>query len=197
MKEYDYNEFNVDFSEYEQQENDQKYKVYLAYKIAKKAHKGQMRDEGTEYISHPIAVSKRLTNPDEIIIALLHDTLEDTDVTYEEIKKEFGIAIADKIQLLTHKKGISYSDYLKLVCTDLIALKIKMLDRIHNVSSLKNCPNPIKVQRYIDETETVFLPIIDTHLSELNNPQYDDLFAELEKEVQNVKQQIEEIGNIL
>ncbi|MCB6585535.1 GTP pyrophosphokinase, partial [Streptococcus gordonii] len=77
--------------------------------------KGQMRDEGTENISHPIAVSKRLTNPDEIIIALLHDTLEDTDVTYEEIKKEFGIAIADKIQLLTHKKGISYSDYLKLV----------------------------------------------------------------------------------
>lgn len=197
MKEFDYNEYNADFSEYERQESNQKYKVYLAYKMAKKAHKGQKRDEGTDYITHPVAVSKRLKNPDEIIIALLHDTLEDTNITYQDIKKDFGKAIADKVKLLTHEKNVPYADYLTDICDDCIALKIKMLDRIHNVSSLSDCPNTSKVQKYIAETETIFLPIVKDKLDELANIHYNELYNELEKEVMHVKQQAEEIGNIL
>jgi (p)ppGpp synthase/HD superfamily hydrolase len=137
-----------------------------AKKFAEKKHINQTRkfDENLPYISHPTAVAERLAsiiNDEEMIAAaFLHDTLEDTQTTYEEISQEFGNRVADLVQELTsdkkEEKLVGKAEYLTKKINDLSpeARLIKLLDREHNVSGFLQSP-PEFCQRYAQETQYI------------------------------------------
>ena len=80
--------------------------IAAARLIAKLAHAGQVDKAGNDYFSHPEAVAAMLDTPKEKVVGYLHDTVEDTDVTVEEIREIFGDAIADAVALMTHACGV-------------------------------------------------------------------------------------------
>ena len=107
-------------------------KVKLAHEMAKKAHEGQLDKAGKDYIGHPEYVASLFETPKEKIIALLHDTLEDTDLSPECIKKEFGEQVLEAVVVLTKRKGEEYFSYIERVKAHPLARRIKIADLNHN-----------------------------------------------------------------
>ena len=109
-------------------------KLKQALEYATKKHAGQTRKDGkTPFIVHPIRVAYMCFTEEEKIVALLHDTVEDTDATIEEINDLFGKKVAEIVDILTHKKGDSYKKYIGTLSGYLTASKIKRLDIIDNL----------------------------------------------------------------
>lgn len=111
-----------------------------ALQIATEAHKGQKRKySGLDYITHPIAVAAKFEDEDYKIVAVLHDTVEDSDLTLIDLKENglhgFLVYILDD---LTKKPGEPYSDYIMRVKHSKMATKIKIEDLKHNLSDLKD-----------------------------------------------------------
>lgn len=137
-----------------------------ALKFAKEKHKGQKRDEGTEYFEHIKAVVKILIeegiDDDTVLtVAALHDVLEDTDTTYEEIEKEFNTEVAGCVEVLTKKKNQPFDVYAKRVfeCDEYpYARIIKLADRLHNLMTLLQTKRPEKIERKVLETERCIIP---------------------------------------
>ena len=139
-----------------------------ALEFAKEKHEGQVRDEGTPYYEHikgtmEILINEANTREDEVLtVAALHDILEDTDCSYEELKTKFGKRVADCVQLLTWdwKNGQSFEDYAKGIFESKdfkYARKVKLADRLHNLRSLPKTQDDEKIQRKIEETENYIL----------------------------------------
>lgn len=114
-----------------------------ALRIAETAHEGQYDKGGTPYILHPLTVAGKVREPEEKIAALLHDVVEDTEVTLEELAREFPPVIVEAVDRLTKKKGPGYSleAYLEGVRENKIARKVKLADLEHNMD-LSRIPNP-------------------------------------------------------
>ncbi|HPX45924.1 MAG TPA: HD domain-containing protein [Bacteroidales bacterium] len=108
-------------------------KLLKAYRISKKAHKGQKDKSGQPYINHPVYVAKRVKGNDAKIVALLHDTIEDTNVTYDYIKSVFGDKIAEAVKVLTKDKTISYEEYIASIKQNDLAKVVKIEDLKHNM----------------------------------------------------------------
>lgn len=138
----------------------------LAY--ASKAHSGQTRSTGAEYISHPIQVAKSVEmykkshNLDALIsAAYLHDTLEDTDTTHEDLERMFGGLVASLVKELTSDKEkikeVGKTDYLKtkMAAMSSYALVIKLADRLDNVQDITTAKTPEWRNKYKKETEHV------------------------------------------
>ena len=106
-----------------------------ALEIALKAHKGQVDKNGVAYITHPLAVAAQLDSLELKTIALLHDTIEDTDVTAEYLL-ERGIPkeLVEVVQLLTKPEDVEYESYLKRVRENPMAKAVKLADLAHNTS---------------------------------------------------------------
>lgn len=113
----------------------QKYPQLLkqADALAMKAHKGQKDKAGADYITHPRTVASFLTDPEAQIVALLHDTIEDTEVTEEEIRALFGDRIADAVACMTHEEGVPYMDYIRKIKANPLAASVKLADLRHNM----------------------------------------------------------------
>lgn len=111
----------------------------LAKEVAAAAHQGQFRHDGvTPYISHPLAVAESLESPTCKIIAVLHDVLEDSDITaYVLWNKCFPRYIVDAVVALTKVKGESYLNYLHRVKRNNFALQVKVADIQHNMQTSK------------------------------------------------------------
>jgi guanosine-3',5'-bis(diphosphate) 3'-pyrophosphohydrolase len=145
--------------------------VRRAYLVGEAFHRGQTRDEGTPYFNHPIRVATILFDEiglsDTTIIcgAVLHDVIEDSDVTEGDIKVMFNDEIATAVRLLTKVHGIPTSDYLNAIEHESpnIALPIKLCDRLDNLRSLHLSKKPEKRQRYLNETNAYFLPLAERH----------------------------------
>lgn len=107
-----------------------------ALKLAIEKHKGQKRKiSGDEYISHPLAIANRFENEEYKIVAILHDTIEDTDLTLEDLKKlglDENLILA--IDILTRKQDQTYLDYILQCKKYEITTKIKIEDLNHNLS---------------------------------------------------------------
>jgi hypothetical protein len=104
-----------------------------AMAIAYNAHHGQNDKDGVPYIFHPIHVAESMTTEYETIAALLHDVVEDTDITIEDLIDEgFPDDVIEAIRLLTHEKGIGYCEYLESIKTNAIATTVKLADLAHN-----------------------------------------------------------------
>ena len=111
-----------------------------AYEIAAIAHKNQKDKGGTEYINHPVAVSALVESLEEKIVALLHDVVEDTRVTLEELKSfGFNDNIIAAIDAISKKDGESIDDYMNRVKNNKLACSVKKADLLHNmdISRLK------------------------------------------------------------
>ena len=114
----------------------------LAYMIANKAHKGQVDKAGKPYILHPLHVMKRVSTENEKIVALLHDVIEDTDCTMEDLRKAgFSETVLEALSLMTHDKAVPYMDYVAKIKENPIARAVKIADLYHNMD-LTRIPNP-------------------------------------------------------
>ena len=103
-----------------------------AMKIAYKVHDGQVDKAGLPYIFHPIHLAEQMDTEEECIVALLHDVVEDTDVTFEDLEKEFSQTVIDALKLLTHDKSVDYMEYEKKIKNNPIARNVKLADLKHN-----------------------------------------------------------------
>lgn len=105
----------------------------LALSITKKAHKGQYDKAGVDYIEHPLFVASQVDTQEEKAVALLHDVLEDSPYTAEELKLA-GLpeTVVTAVQILTKKKGQDYQLYLEFVKSNPIARRVKLADLKHN-----------------------------------------------------------------
>lgn len=106
--------------------------IRKAMNIAYNAHHGQVDKSGVPYIYHPIHLAEQMETEDECIVALLHDIVEDTEVTIEELEKEFSKEIVEAIRLLTHDKTVEYMEYIRKIKDNPIAKRIKLADLKHN-----------------------------------------------------------------
>lgn len=101
--------------------------------IATKAHAGQFDKNGVDYIEHPKKVASYVETEEEKIVALLHDVVEDTDITLDFLKKEgFGEEIIKAIDVLTKKFIQSEEEYYNLIKKNELAKKVKIADLKHN-----------------------------------------------------------------
>ncbi len=147
--------------------------ISKAFEFASAAHKGQKRESGEDYITHPIGVAQILTEikVDSLTIAgaLLHDVLEDTNSTKEEMIKEFGQEVTDLVESLTKidkihfktKEDYSAENIRKVVLAmskDVRVILIKLADRLHNMRTLKSKPEKDRIEKS-KETLEIYAPI--------------------------------------
>ena len=103
-----------------------------AMTIAYNAHMNQLDRAGVPYIFHPIHIAEKMDDEISCICALLHDVVEDTKITFEDLKKDFPKEVIDILKLLTHENGVDYMDYIKGIKQNKIATKVKVVDIRHN-----------------------------------------------------------------
>jgi RelA/SpoT family (p)ppGpp synthetase len=147
-----------------------------AYNFALEAHQNQKREEGVPYIIHPVAVAKILTDlkldSATITTGLLHDTIEDTKVTYESVKKEFGEEVANlvdgvtKISALETKasadsKAENFRKLILATSKDIRVLLVKLADRLHNMRTIQFVKDKDKIIRKAKETMEIYAPLAD------------------------------------
>lgn len=108
-----------------------------ALKLAYAAHQGQTDQSGIPYIFHPYHLAELM--PDEITIctALLHDVVEDTDITIEDLEKDFPKEVTEALSLLTRKKGTDYLEYIYSIRENHVARVVKLADVIHNLDETR------------------------------------------------------------
>ncbi|WP_239616862.1 GTP pyrophosphokinase [Cohnella mopanensis] len=109
--------------------------IELAISIALQAHKGQIDKGGNPYILHPLAVMNRVETIEEKIVAVLHDVIEDTEVTIEQLR-EFGFSeeILKAISLLTRSKEDSYEEFIEKTIYHRISRNVKIADIKENMN---------------------------------------------------------------
>jgi len=147
--------------------------VNKAFTIARKAHESMRRKSGEPYILHPIAVAKIVTSeiglgPRSIACALLHDVVEDTDLTLEDIRYNFNDKIASVVDGLTkisgmfdNKSSLQAENFRKMLLTlseDVRVILIKLGDRLHNMRTLDSLP-PNKQVKIAGETTYLYAPL--------------------------------------
>lgn len=147
-----------------------RYEAALAF--ATKKHDGQYRIGGLPYITHPVAVAKIVRekggDTDEVITALFHDLLEDTDATEEEILSLGNERILRSVKLLTKTKGYVMKDYVDAIRKDETAFLVKGADRLHNLRSAI-CADADFKRRYIYETIDWYLDFMPEIPSAVKN----------------------------
>jgi GTP pyrophosphokinase len=172
-------DINRIFEDFLKQLDREKYDVALikkAYDFAKKAHAFQRRKSGDPYIIHPVEVTKIVysfgLDTSSLISSLLHDVVEDTEVTLDEIAKEFGEEvklIVDGLSKIKHfgdkKNDVNSDEHIETLRKILLAsakdiriLVIKLCDRLHNMRTLKELPEPKQVKK-ANETMQIYVPI--------------------------------------
>lgn len=147
--------------------------VQAAFEFSSLAHSGQFRKSGEAYISHPVAVAGILAqwhlDAQALMAALLHDVVEDTPATKEEIAEKFGKSVAelvdgvsklDKIEFQTevHAQAENFRKMLLAMARDVRVILIKLADRLHNMRTLESMP-PEKRRRIAQETTDIYAPI--------------------------------------
>lgn len=184
--------------------------VYRAFMIAKDAHSGTRRKSGEPYIFHPLAVAQIAAEevglgPIAVVSALLHDVVEDTDITLEQIKLIFGervsrivdgvtkIEDAIRLQRSESKQAENYRKILLAMCDDAYVIFLKLCDRLHNMRTLESMSDTKKLA-ISSETQYLYIPLahrlglynIKTELEELvmryTNPgPYAEISAKINK----------------
>ena len=108
-----------------------------AMKIAYEAHHGQVDQSGQPYIFHPYHIAEQMQDEITVCVALLHDVMEDTDVTFETLGREFPKEVMDALALLTHEEGVDYYDYVRAIKQNPYAKAVKLADIAHNADQTR------------------------------------------------------------
>jgi len=147
--------------------------IERAYRFAAEAHEGQKRLSGDDFISHPLSVARILADlgldTTTLVVALLHDTVEDTDVTLEQLEESFGSEVArlvdglTKLERLTfrsreHEQAENVRKMIVAMAGDIRVLLIKLADRLHNMRTLAPLPAD-KRRRISTETLEIYAPL--------------------------------------
>ena len=147
--------------------------LYKAYCYAAKAHEGQTRKDGSPYITHPLAVANIVADlkldTDALCAALLHDCIEDTKSTHEDISREFSSTIADLVEGVTKLTRINYVSMeekqmenlrkmLMAMSKDIRVILVKLCDRLHNMRTMQY-QTPEKQREKSRETLEIYAPI--------------------------------------
>lgn len=104
-----------------------------AMKLCFEAHRKQKDKSGIPYVFHPIHLAEQMETEETIIVALLHDVVEDSDYTIEDLRKKgFSDAVLEAISLMTHADGVNYMDYVRPIKNNPIARVVKLADLRHN-----------------------------------------------------------------
>ncbi len=105
----------------------------LAMQICFDAHKEQKDKSGLPYVFHPFHLAEQMTDENAVCVALLHDVVEDTEMTFEKLSElGFTTEIIDALKLLTHDDSVPYMDYVKEIAKNPIAKAVKLADLAHN-----------------------------------------------------------------
>lgn len=107
---------------------------------ANRLHDGQVDKAGRPYVTHPERVAGRMNTPEEQVVGWLHDTVEDTGLTLQEIENQFGSETAAAVDAISRRDGEEWAEYLKRVKKNEVARKVKISDLIDN-SNLSRIPN--------------------------------------------------------
>lgn len=185
-------------------------RVREAFDFAKSAHEGQFRKSGEHYIIHPVRVAKILGNlhaeDETIMAALLHDVIEDTKVTADEVKKRFGKTVTylvDGVTKLSKQRIASLEKFFAHSAHDLRVILIKLADRLDNMRTLRFIAKKLKRERIAQETLEIYVPIanllgIGIFRNELENLCFEFLhpadFADLKQKIDGL---IEECNFVL
>ena len=114
--------------------------IQAAKALATGAHAGQTDKAGLPYITHPERVASRLTTPEAQVVGWLHDTVEDTSITIQEIESQFGPETAAAVDAISRRDGEAWSDYIDRVAANPVARQVKISDLIDN-SNLSRIPH--------------------------------------------------------
>jgi len=173
-----------------------------AYTFALNAHKDQKRDSGDPYLSHPVAVANILTelklDSATIATGLLHDTIEDTKITYKTVKKEFGREVADLVEGVTkiselegkvieNSKAENIRKLILATSKDIRVLLVKIADRLHNMRTLDSISDENRRVRIAKETMEIYAPLSDRMGMNHIRDELEDLsFQKLNPEARNL-----------
>lgn len=197
---------NENFADGEEIEYNLNENALKALRFATAAHKGQMRKSGDPYISHPKEVArfvkqfKQSNNLSALIqAAYLHDTIEDTDTTHEDLVKQFGGLVADMVQELTSDKeaiqALGKGEYIagKMAKMSSWALVVKLADRLANVQDIDSRPaefqrryaaqtkqaiDRLRTDRYLSATHNKIISAIEDKIKEYLEPEVAENFAD-------------------
>ncbi len=148
-------------------------RLLAAFQYADSAHSGQLRKDGSPFVTHPLAVAEIVAelelDTDSIIAALLHDCIEDTGATHEDIAKLFGAPVADLVEGVTKLTRVQYTSkeeeqmenlrkMLMAMAKDIRVILIKICDRLHNMRTM-NYQSPRKQREKALETMEIYAPI--------------------------------------
>ncbi|HEX2421210.1 MAG TPA: HD domain-containing protein, partial [Acidimicrobiia bacterium] len=169
--------------------------IETAYRVAEKAHRGQVRKSGDPFITHPVAVTEILAeyglDSTTLAASLLHDTVEDTSLTLAQIEKQFGAEVAQLIDGVTKLDRIQYSSpqeaqaatirkMVVAMAQDVRVLLMKLADRLHNIRTV-SALRVEKQQRVALETIDVYVPLAHRlGVQEIKHELEDRCFAILE-----------------
>jgi len=147
-----------------------------AYTFALNAHKNQKRDSGDPYLIHPVAVADILSDlkldSATITTGLLHDTIEDTQTTYQNVESEFGKEVADLVdgvtkiselegKIIENSKAENIRKLILATSKDIRVLLVKLADRLHNMRTLSSITNTERKKRIAQETMEIYAPLAD------------------------------------
>ena len=132
--------------------------VKTALNIAYKAHEGQMDKAGYPYIFHPYHLAEQMHTEDEVVLALLHDVVEDTAVTIKDLRQA-GVKenVLEALALLTHAKDVPYADYIAAIKRNKLARAVKLADLMHNCDVTRGGDSPYLAKK----RETCYYPAIE------------------------------------
>jgi len=192
--------------------------IYKAYELASSAHKGQLRKDGSPFISHPLSVAFILADLKldlyTIVTGLLHDVVEDTPTTLEDIKKQFNDTIAFLVDGVSKVSQVHFKDthkknsenmrkmFVAMAC-DVRVILVKLADRLHNMRTLAYMPLE-KQQKVAQETIDIYAPLasrlgIDSIKVELEDLAFQysdkDAYHSLVKQMDSEKTEMEEYIN--
>lgn len=104
-----------------------------AIKVMFEAHKNQVDKNGMPYVFHPFHLAEQMTDEASTVVALLHDVIEDTDCTLEDLKNMgFSNEVCDALSFLTHDEGVPYGEYVEKIKQNKLATIVKLADLKHN-----------------------------------------------------------------
>ncbi len=175
--------------------------IQKAYDFAAKAHATQKRASGEPYITHPLEVAESLTqyklDSASIITAILHDTVEDTTVSLEDVEREFGTEVRTLVDGVTKlsklegksenlKQAENFRKLLLAMSEDIRVLLVKLADRLHNMQTLKYIKQPEKRQRIARETVEIYAALAERiGMRNLKEDLQDLAFAEMYPEARD------------
>ncbi len=198
--------------------------VYLAYRLAKAAHKGQKRKSGEEYIEHPVRIAHIAAELEMDVVgisaALLHDVIEDTPYTFDDLKNLFGVDVAEIVDGVTKLRKLQYNTreeqqvenlrkMFLAMAKDIRVVIIKLIDRLHNMRTLKYM-RPDRQLAISKETLDVYAPLAhrlgmskikseleDLSLKYLDPVAYDEIRESIKQKKDEREKFVSDIMNVM